>query len=366
MKSIRAVLKREYSYLRKRPYLGSLELTYRCNCRCSTCNVWRLPKQEEELNLREITSVIDQMKDLGIKRILLMGAEPFMRDDILSVIKCIKDKNLECCVTTNAAIINAELANEICAYKTDNLIVSIDKANEGHDLIRSHSGAFNKAISAINYLKQAKKKMASERPSISIHVTLSNLNVDEIEGMWRLKESTGVDSIGYSYACQTREKDFLNTSYNNKPIASSRVLFKDRDITFNNADVASLKNSIKRMQQKKIRLPFSLRSLACWGDVNLSEAIVPIRKCYATSNVVVVDPYGNVLPCPNLDGFKYGSIRKEKLSNILNGTNRNNFLKRISNKFFPACKSCTNFSLTPLQLFRVLASMDLKDKGNFA
>ncbi len=364
MKELVSILKREYSYLRNTPYLGVLELTYRCNCRCLTCDVWKLPKREE-LSLRELFLVIDQMKELGIDEVLLAGAEPFMRDDIVSIIRYIKKKGLNCSVTTNATIIDAKVAKELCECGLDNVIVSIDRVGKGHDLMRSHEGAFDKAVTAISHLKKAREDLVRTNPFISIHVTLSNLNVAEVGDMWHLKKRIGADSIGYSYACQTKEEHFRSTLYKGRRIASSRILFKEKSLSFSDSNIRDLEDCAKKMKERDFKLPFSLKSLIRWKHSNLKESTVPIKRCYAARNIVTIDPYGDVLPCPNLDGFKYGNIREENLISILNSSRRKYFLKRIFNSLFPACRSCTNFSLTPIQLIRVLLGMKLRDRGNF-
>lgn len=366
MNPLLRILEREYAYFRNKPAQGSFELTYRCNCRCYTCNVWKLNRNEGELKFEEIASTVDQMKNLGIKSVSLVGAEPFMRDDLLSIIKYIKTKGLECNVTTNGTLIDAGLAEELCKTGIDRIICSIDEIGEGHDNIRSHKGAFNKAVSAIGYLKRSREKLKSRNPSLPIHVTLSRFNVNDTEKLCELKEFTGADSLGFSYACQTQKEDFRNTVYQGRPIASSRLLFEERDYNFSKEDVAGLRNHAERLMEKNKSIPFSLKSLISWSEANLIRNVVPIRKCYAAKSIVVIDPYGNVLPCSNLDRFIYGNIRNNALAEILGGSNRKGFLKRIAKRFFPACKSCTNFCLTPFQLINVFLGTGLKDRGNFS
>lgn len=366
MHTLSRILEREYAYFRSKPSQGSFELTYRCNCRCYTCNVWKLNRNEGELEFEEIASAVGQMKNLGIKSVSLVGAEPFMRDDLLTIIKYIKTKRLECSVTTNGTLIDAGLAEELCKTGIDRIICSIDEIGEGHDNIRQHKGAFNKAVSAIGYLKRSREKLKSKKPYISIHVTLSRFNVNDTEKLWGLKDFAGADSLGFSYACQTQREDFLSTLYQGRPIASSRLLFEERAYSFSREDVTDLRNHAERITRRNKSIPFSLKSLLCWSDANLIKNVVPIRKCYAAKNTVTIDPYGNVLPCSNLDRYIYGNIRNNTLAEILGSSNRKGFLKRVANRFFPACKSCTNFSLTPFQLINVFLGASLKDRGNFS
>lgn len=357
------ILKREYSYTTNKPYIGALELTYRCNCRCSTCNVWKLSRsKDEELSLAEIKHSIDQMKRLNIKKIVLVGAEPFMREDILPIINYIKSSNLECGITTNSAALNEHIIRELCNCGLDTLNISIDGIGESHDLMRSHRGLFDKAVKTIGYLKQIRQDLGKNKPAVYIHTTLSNINISEIRKIWCLKEKIGVDNIGFSYACQTKEQDYFASVYKGKNIASSRVLLEGKALNFSNDNIMALKKVVNEMEQEGIKLPFSLKSLSRWSYKNLEQADVPVSRCYAVRNMITINPYGDVLPCTNLDGFKYGNIKEESLSDILKSSERKQFLKRLDAGFFPACKSCTNFSLTFRQIIKVLMNKLLKGK----
>jgi len=64
-----------------KPNTVTLTLTSKCNLRCIMCDHWKLKKQEE-LSLKEIKILIDQIKEWDVKEIELSGGEPFMRKDL--------------------------------------------------------------------------------------------------------------------------------------------------------------------------------------------------------------------------------------------------------------------------------------------
>src|SRR5262249_44458847 len=69
--------------LRPRPLNLTFSVTYRCNARCRTCNVWK--KRVDDLSLAEYKRVFD-----GIGRTLywatFSGGEPFIRPDLIDIV----------------------------------------------------------------------------------------------------------------------------------------------------------------------------------------------------------------------------------------------------------------------------------------
>lgn len=64
----------------------ALEIIQKCpnNCiYCSSCSSW---DAESQLSFDVIKSVIDDMNELGIKKLCLSGGEPFLHENIIEII----------------------------------------------------------------------------------------------------------------------------------------------------------------------------------------------------------------------------------------------------------------------------------------
>jgi radical SAM protein with 4Fe4S-binding SPASM domain len=83
---------------------------------------------------------------------------------------------------------------------------------------------------------------------------------------------------------------------------------------------------------------------------------MPVRKCYITRNFMMIDPYGNVYPCTNLDGYIVGSVRSQPLSAIWSGKPYALLRKELSRRLLSVCAHCCHCAdnLTPAQLVRVV------------
>jgi len=64
------------------PLVLTFSITNRCNSRCKTCNIWKIPAEEsEELSLDEIELIFKSMDKLYFLNI--SGGEPFLRKDLV-------------------------------------------------------------------------------------------------------------------------------------------------------------------------------------------------------------------------------------------------------------------------------------------
>ena len=63
-------------------------ITYRCNNRCSYCNLHSFKTKEMKTN--EIKQILNLFKKIGVRRIGFTGGEPLLREDIGDLIKMIE------------------------------------------------------------------------------------------------------------------------------------------------------------------------------------------------------------------------------------------------------------------------------------
>ena len=83
------ILKSNFGELKK-PYKLNFCITYKCNSRCKTCNIWKI-NAKNELSIDEIKLFAD--KNRYFKWIELTGGEVFLRNDFVDIIKTFKASN---------------------------------------------------------------------------------------------------------------------------------------------------------------------------------------------------------------------------------------------------------------------------------
>ncbi|MEM0149379.1 MAG: radical SAM protein [Candidatus Micrarchaeaceae archaeon] len=147
----------------KRPYKLNFAVTYWCQSRCLTCNIWQM-KPKGELSIDEIQEFAK--KNDYFKWIELTGGEVFMRGDIVEIARAFKEssKHLYILTMPTNSLSNHELMfrklEEILALGIPRIAitVSLDGYRELHDRIRGVPGNYDKAIDTFKRLIELKKE----------------------------------------------------------------------------------------------------------------------------------------------------------------------------------------------------------------
>jgi MoaA/NifB/PqqE/SkfB family radical SAM enzyme len=69
----------------------SLEITHRCICRCSMCNIWQIPPEVPDLELSIWQELLCSPELYHLREMDLTGGEPFLRRDVDKLLQAICD-----------------------------------------------------------------------------------------------------------------------------------------------------------------------------------------------------------------------------------------------------------------------------------
>jgi MoaA/NifB/PqqE/SkfB family radical SAM enzyme len=144
---------------------------------------------EKELTFSEIKRIIDEIS--GFKpfepSFTITGGEPFLRNDILEIMKYIELKGLRYSFITNGSLITKKIADKIVELNPVGITFSIDGPEEIHDEIRGVNGTFKKAIRALTMIRSQKNI------PITINCVISAINLPYLEDMVYLAKDLGVN-----------------------------------------------------------------------------------------------------------------------------------------------------------------------------
>src|SRR5581483_2316645 len=153
-------LKRELGFaltvLRRRPFQCFLQLTNRCNMRCGFCDFWPngVPPSEE-LTLDDFRRLEDQLAQLGHFLISLEGGEPFLRPDLIDIVRVFARRHV-CILYTNGWFVDERSARALFDAGLANVGVSIDFPDaERHDRNRGLPGTTERAWRAVELFRDA-------------------------------------------------------------------------------------------------------------------------------------------------------------------------------------------------------------------
>lgn len=221
---------------------------------------------------------IKEMADFGITNIAIGGGEPFMRNDLVDIVKEIKSYGMRCSITTSGYLVG-----KVPFPPVDECVISIDGAKaETHDAIRGTEGSWKRAIHAV---KVAKTHCTVKQ----LNFVLLKDNYHELPGFIdlavRLDLPVSVIPVSMKLAAQT-------------PLTENLIEF-DLDQLSDLLDQA-LKSGV--VLNNRAFLDLVLAKLAK-GAVG--------QQCMAPNHCILIYSNGDIYPCGNLD-MAVGNLSKDQ------------------------------------------------------
>jgi MoaA/NifB/PqqE/SkfB family radical SAM enzyme len=158
----------------------TVSVSYKCNSRCKTCNVWLLPN--DDLTLDEWDRVFTSLGDAPYW-FTFSGGEPTWRDDLPGMV----ESAYRHCqpgiinIPTNGIlerVIPGRIEQILRSVPKSELIInlSLDAVGEKHDEIRGVRNNWTRAMSTYRQLKDLQRQYTNL--TLGIHTVISNYNVD--------------------------------------------------------------------------------------------------------------------------------------------------------------------------------------------
>lgn len=332
------------------PLFLFLELTYRCNLRCTYCYVHggsKKPKggKQEELTAAEIIHIVDQTPPWTL--VFLSGGELLIRSDIDEILRAIAPRRL-CHIYTNGTMISPADAERWVAIGVCSVAFSVDGPKEIHDAIRGR-GTYSSIMSAVEMLSRAKKQRDKKFPFINLRTTITTQNAGSLTEMMHVAEEAGVDYCTFQLLNPTSRlggvdlQDDLECSLQPPPFTAFPI-----------STLADQLNSLRNASSARIRVRI-LPDLPVSALVSHYENRLQPRHYFCVSpwTVMYVSPFGEVYPCLN---YRVGSLREQPLRNLWNCLRYRQFRLRVLRQgLFADCCGCCDlirrhFLVRPLAL----------------
>jgi len=269
-------------------------VTYRCNARCTMCNIWKV-KEHNDLEPRHYENVPDTLKYINIS-----GGEPFLRSDLVEIIGVLSKRNprAHILISTNGFLperVVEAVAEARRTHKRLGVGVSIDGLEETHERIRGIPGGFKRALRTVELLRDSLGLR-----DIRIAFTLQDDNIDQLLPVYELSRQLGVQFTWV--VAQTSSHYFQNDSGVGGHWSGQVAL-----------DGAALE--LVRRQLLSGRPKDWARGYFSYGNwLKASGKPRPIR-CRAASRFFFVAPNGSVYAC-NVRDLYLGNIAKEPWEQI--------------------------------------------------
>jgi MoaA/NifB/PqqE/SkfB family radical SAM enzyme len=298
--------------------------------------------KKKELTFSEIKRIIDEVS--GFKPLKpsfsITGGEPFLRNDILEIMKYIEFEGLRYSFITNGSLITKKIADKIVELNPAGIMFSIDGPEDIHDEIRGVNGTFKKAIRALTMIRSLKKNIP-----ITINCVISAINLPYLEDMVYLAKDLCVN-LQYQHMMFTEDK-----IWNKHKKIMKKYFYMDIERPFeptsdlHNLDMGILARTVKKINRDKDKAGISVSFLP---DLTLEEipryytddAYAHSDKCLYPWIEARIKPYGDVYPCMGID-FCVGNLRESSLKEIFNNDKMRHFRRVLKKeRLFPICARC--------------------------
>jgi MoaA/NifB/PqqE/SkfB family radical SAM enzyme len=275
--------------------IANFAVTYRCNGRCRTCNIWKMERPEQgEMSTRDVQRLFEDNRGfLGdVRSIQLTGGEPFIREDLLELVSTIHN-NLPGCtfwIPTNGmtpeTVENTAEMLEVLEGRSLGVSVSIDGLEETHDGIRGVEGSFRKAVKILEGLSSLRDQ--HRNLALSVGMTITKENHREMPGVAHIAKHHGAD---FTFRPVNRSEIYYRNTAGapNPAFIAEEILPSIQEFGRDLIRARGLRASIPRLRYMQGALDYirdpGRRSL----------------PCSAATDSFFLDPYGNVYPCIFLD-----------------------------------------------------------------
>ena len=277
---------------------GLLAVTYRCNCRCQICHIWKYPTKKEE----EVT-VADLEKLPRMRFANITGGEPFLREDIEDIVGVVKSKARRVVISTNG--LATEKIIKLAQSTGVGIRISIEGLSEANDRLRGVKGGFDRSLRTVIALKDMGLK------DIGFGITVSDENVGDLLELYKLAR---VMNVEFATAA------IHNSYYFHK--TDNEIVDKER--------VAGEFAKLIREFFKSRKIKDWYRAYLNYGIMNYVRGGKRLLPCEAGTELFFLDPLGEIRPC-NVMEETMGNIKEKSFKEIWNSPEARELREKVAN-----------------------------------
>ncbi|MFH1538009.1 MAG: radical SAM protein [bacterium] len=305
------------------PLLMTLNVTDRCNCRCSFCDLHSRPAATE-LDMPELEAVFRDPVLRRLRVLRVTGGEPFLRGDLprLPALVASHTPARILHVTTNASMPDrvAEFLEQatITPLHTQ-LQISLDAEGKLHDELRGAPGLYEKVIRTLENIQPMLRR---RNLSAGVNQTVSADNLDQIEPVHAIaaKFNAAHNVILAAKYHEGTDATRIGPGQNRLPFEPFLPLTRSQIETFYERVGAFSRNSGAKPggAARTTRLRRLSDAYLREGGRNrlLKGADKPRPTCTALFNHFRLLADGSAAPCTALGESPAGNVRESSLSEI--------------------------------------------------
>src|ERR1700742_202920 len=161
-----------------------------CNCKCVMCDIWKGNHNLRQLTEQDVEKLMDTLRSLGTRQVLMSGGEALLNANFFRLCAILKKEDIRITLLSTGLALTRN-ADNILQW-VDDIIVSLDGDEKGHDAIRNIPGAFRK-------MKEGIELLHSKKPDFKItaRTVIHRLNFRNLPGIIDAAVMLGLHQISF-------------------------------------------------------------------------------------------------------------------------------------------------------------------------
>ena len=283
-----------------------IEFSRACNFRCAYCYLADRTAGAGELSRAEIKEVILQAKELGARKIIILGGEPSIYPHLVEMLRYLGSLGLEIEMFTNGTGVTEELAGVLAEEKVRVVVKMNSRDAAVQDRLAGKNGAFVIIGQALEHLRRA--GYPSKKLFLAASTVICRQNIKELPDLWQWLRSQNIEPY---FEILTPQANALENTWLNVEAAELRELF----------------------------VQLSTVDRECFGRVWEPQPPLVGNRCMRHQVSCVVTANGDVMPCVGVT-IPLDNIRNQPLAAILKNSEVVRNLKNYREMIKGPCGSC--------------------------
>ncbi len=262
-------------------------VTYRCNSKCSMCNIWKNPSlPSEEVSLETLAKLPDNFGTIN-----LTGGEPTLRSDLPEIIDLLYPKTQKLEISSNG-LMPEKIEPIIMKYPNIKIRFSLEGMEATNNAIRGEKGGFRTKVDGLARLK------ALGGTDLGFAAVIQDDNATDLVELFRFAEKNC-----YELSTSTLHNGFQFHKNDNIPYDRLRLAHYIEGLI-----VEELKtNNVKNWFRAYLDLGLIARVL---GNKRL-------LACKSGYECAFIDPWGDVFACNVRPDLYMGNLEKQSWQEIM-------------------------------------------------
>lgn len=338
----------------------SMQLTYRCNLRCSHCYQWNeqgffhsfsKEKQRTELDVDIVEKVL-RITSQQRSKLFLWGGEPLMHSRFGEISQLLQQHPRTVNMCTNGLLLERNLPHLLPLGADLNLLVSLDGLSDDHEALRG-KGTFNRTVKNMTTLLdlQRQGEFAGE---VSVSCMVSDKTVGRMYEFMEWAEETGINSVYFQFpwyisptVAEAMDELYAKCfDWLNPPAPGQQPTWHSYTYQLNPDLIDVLRESMARLAQRTWRVRIRYQPQLEPDEVSdfilgTSRPVQSRNRCLAVSNRMEVHADGKVSSCKFFPEFVIGDLYESEVLEVWQGEKFRRVREVLGETgLMPVCSKC--------------------------